>query len=146
MQGAECLSVVICSSLEEADNHSMVCVIHSPVKGGNVPCWFTLEILQALPPFSYFPLLHCVKPINTVFSNRVGIIGAHCSELNSCMLKSDEAMEEDEQEQEEGQEKEKEEGQEQEKEQNQEEGQEREQGRQRSCSSVLTNGLNLPPL
>ncbi|XP_071894312.1 protein phosphatase 1 regulatory subunit 36 isoform X3 [Anas platyrhynchos] len=85
-----------------------------------------------------------------LFATKVGIIGAHCSELNSCMLESDEAMEEDEQEQEEGQEKEKEEGQEQEqeKEQEQEEGQEQEQeqGRQRSCSSVLTNGLNLPPL
>nr|XP_038036638.1 protein phosphatase 1 regulatory subunit 36 isoform X2 [Anas platyrhynchos] len=61
-----------------------------------------------------------------LFATKVGIIGAHCSELNSCMLESDEAMEEDEQEQEEGQEKEKEEGQEQEqeKEQEQEEGQE----------------------
>nr|XP_047936627.1 protein phosphatase 1 regulatory subunit 36 isoform X5 [Anser cygnoides] len=57
-----------------------------------------------------------------LFATKVGIIGAHCSELNSCMLKSDGAMEEDEQEQ------------------------EQEHGRQRSCSSVLTNGLNLPPL
>ncbi|XP_035184676.1 protein phosphatase 1 regulatory subunit 36 [Oxyura jamaicensis] len=61
-----------------------------------------------------------------LFTTKVGIIGAHCSELNSCMPKSDGTMEEDEQEQ--------------------EEGQEQEQGRLRSCSSVLTNGLNQPPL
>lgn len=34
-----------------------------------------------------------------MFSNRVGIIGAHCSELNSFLLQSDGTMEEEEQEQ-----------------------------------------------
>lgn len=60
---------------------------------------FYWETLQVVLPFSCFPLLCHVKLINTMFSNRVGIIGAHCSELNSFLLQSDGTMEEEEQEQ-----------------------------------------------
>ncbi|NXK56420.1 PPR36 phosphatase, partial [Chauna torquata] len=67
-----------------------------------------------------------------LFSIKVGIIGAHCSELNSFMLKSDGTVEEEEQAQAQAQ--------------AQEQAQEQEQGRLWSHSSVLTNGLNLPPL
>lgn len=57
-----------------------------------------------------------------MFSNRVGIIGAHCSELKSLMSMPDGAMEEEEEEE------------------------EQEQGRITSGFSILTNDLSLPPL
>lgn len=59
-----------------------------------------------------------------MFSNRVGIIGAHCSELNSFLLQSDGTMEEEDQDQE----------------------QREEQGKLRSHSSVLTKDLSLSAL
>ncbi|NXL91541.1 PPR36 phosphatase, partial [Alectura lathami] len=61
-----------------------------------------------------------------LFTTKVGIIGARCSELNSFMVQSDGKMEEEEQEQ--------------------DQEQEEEQGRVRSHSSVLKNDLNLLPL
>ncbi|XP_065541860.1 protein phosphatase 1 regulatory subunit 36 [Lathamus discolor] len=62
-----------------------------------------LGTLQICSPFSCFPLLQCVKQINTMFHNRVGIIGAHCSELKSLLSTSEEKKEEEEVEQEETQ-------------------------------------------
>lgn len=60
-----------------------------------------------------------------MFSNRVGIIGAHCSELKSLMSTSDRKMEEAKEEE--------------------EEVEEQEQGRTRSGFSMLSNDLSLPP-
>lgn len=57
-----------------------------------------------------------------MFSNRVGIIGAHCSELKFLMSMPDGTMEEEEEEE------------------------EQDQGRGRSGFSILTNDLRLPPL
>ncbi|NWI27878.1 PPR36 phosphatase, partial [Sula dactylatra] len=63
-----------------------------------------------------------------LFTTKVGIIGAHCSELKSLMSMPDRMMEEKEEKEEEEQE------------------QELEQGRIRSGFSILTNDLSLPPL
>ncbi|XP_072720383.1 zinc finger and BTB domain-containing protein 1 isoform X4 [Ciconia boyciana] len=57
-----------------------------------------------------------------LLTTKVGIIGAHCSELKSFMSMPDGMMEEEEEEE------------------------EQEQGRIRSGFSILTNDLNLPPL
>ncbi|NXC38041.1 PPR36 phosphatase, partial [Penelope pileata] len=62
-----------------------------------------------------------------LLTTKVGIIGAHASELNSLMVKSDGTMEEEEQDQE----------------QEEEQEQKEEQERPRSHSSVLTSNLNL---
>ncbi|NXT31098.1 PPR36 phosphatase, partial [Pelecanoides urinatrix] len=61
-----------------------------------------------------------------LFTAKVGIIGAHCSELKSIMSMPDGMMEEEEEEE--------------------DEEEEQEQGRKRSGFSVLTNDLSLPPL
>lgn len=72
-------------------------------------------------PFCCFPLLHGVKQINMMFPNRVGIIGAHGSELKSLMSKPVGMTEEDEEEEE----------------------KEQEQERKDSDFSNLTGGLSL---
>jgi len=61
-----------------------------------------------------------------MFSNRVVIIGTHCSELNSFLLQSDETTEEEEQ--------------------DQDQEQREEQGKLRSHSFVLTKDLSLSAL
>ncbi|XP_050753889.1 protein phosphatase 1 regulatory subunit 36, partial [Gymnogyps californianus] len=58
-----------------------------------------------------------------LFTTKVGILGAHCSQLKSVMSMPDRPMEEEEEEEE-----------------------EQEQGRLRSAFSILTNDLSLPPL
>ncbi|NXW14364.1 PPR36 phosphatase, partial [Circaetus pectoralis] len=60
--------------------------------------------------------------LSELFTTKVGIIGAHCSELKSLMSMPDGTMEEEEEEE------------------------EQEQGRVRSGFSILTNDLRLPPL
>ncbi|NXW40296.1 PPR36 phosphatase, partial [Nyctiprogne leucopyga] len=67
-----------------------------------------------------------------LFTTKVGIIGAHCSELKSLMSVPDGTTEEEEQEQEQEKEQEKE--------------KEQEQGKIRNVFSILTNDLHLPPL
>uniref|UniRef100_A0A8C6ZEI9 Protein phosphatase 1 regulatory subunit 36 n=1 Tax=Nothoprocta perdicaria TaxID=30464 RepID=A0A8C6ZEI9_NOTPE len=63
------------------------------------PCCFSQEKIQIVLPYPSFPLLHCVHCINTIFCNRIGIIGAHRSELNPIMLMPIGMMEEEEDEQ-----------------------------------------------
>ncbi|XP_069639363.1 protein phosphatase 1 regulatory subunit 36 isoform X2 [Haliaeetus albicilla] len=60
--------------------------------------------------------------LSELFTTKVGIIGAHCSELKSLMSMPDGTMEEEEEEE------------------------EQDQGRVRSGFSILTNDLRLPPL
>ncbi|NXX52523.1 PPR36 phosphatase, partial [Scopus umbretta] len=63
-----------------------------------------------------------LSDFSELFSTKVGIIGAHCSELKSFMRMPDGAMEEEEEEE------------------------EQEQGRRKRGFSILTNDLSLPPL
>ncbi|KAM6392967.1 protein phosphatase 1 regulatory subunit 36 [Pluvialis apricaria] len=66
----------------------------------------------------------CLPDFSELFTTKVGILGAHCSELKSLMSMPDGTVEEEEEKEE----------------------QDQEQGRTMSGFSILTNDLSLPPL